>query len=368
MHPLNVKIYQRKKDHYQLQVFYKGKRYRYANALPIGKDFQPNRLPSYQRLEAIQELKRDFELAIAQGWNPSKTIPLNTHSDPTILEAIRKQLASKLNYQYSQPYLRDLSAIAKDFSKYIIGIGLERAPLSQLTSIIIRDYLEQRKVSNRSKRNYKAALSALLKTQMEEYCYPDPFKGIRIPREAEKMHKPFKEVGVVLEQIKRFDRRLHLCCLLTYGCLLRPHREIRLLRWSDINLELGTITLSGEANKSKRNRVIGVPPYVSEALLNFRLKYDLGSSCVYVFQNGDKPYNKDFFKLLWRKFRLSTTLEPGCTLYSFRHSGSIAVYNKTGSLTKLQTAMGHSDMRVSLTYLRGIEVRTLQIHDMPDLG
>jgi integrase len=128
------------------------------------------------------------------------------------------------------------------------------------------------------------------------------------------------------------------------------------------------ITLSGEANKSKRNRVIGLPPYVSEAMLYFRQNNDLGSSRGYVFENGDKPYNKDFFKLLWRKFRLSNTLEPGCTLYSFRHSGAIAVYEKTGSIVKLQTALGHSDLRVSLTYLRGIKVRTLQIHDMPDLG
>jgi len=38
---------------------------------------------------------------------------------------------------------------------------------------------------------------------------------------------------------------------------------------------------------------------------------------------------------------------------------------KTGSITKLQKAMGHSSMTVSLTYLRGLEVTELTEEDMP---
>jgi len=55
------------------------------------------------------------------------------------------------------------------------------------------------------------------------------------------------------------------------------------------------------------------------------------------------------------------------TLYSFRHTGAIQVYEKTGSLTKLQQVMGHSSLQVSLTYLRGSEVKPLDAEDMPIL-
>ena len=41
--------------------------------------------------------------------------------------------------------------------------------------------------------------------------------------------------------------------------------------------------------------------------------------------------------------------------------------NKTGSLTKLQQVMGHSSLQVSLTYLRGLEVKQLDAEDMPTL-
>ena len=57
--------------------------------------------------------------------------------------------------------------------------------------------------------------------------------------------------------------------------------------------------------------------------------------------------------------------EQGITIYSFRHSGAIEIFKRTGSLTKLQKAMGHSSLNVSLTYLRGLEVAELKEEDMP---
>jgi integrase len=52
-------------------------------------------------------------------------------------------------------------------------------------------------------------------------------------------------------------------------------------------------------------------------------------------------------------------------IYSFRHSGAIEIFKRTGSITKLQKAMGHSSINVSLTYLRGLEIPELNEEDMP---
>ena len=60
-------------------------------------------------------------------------------------------------------------------------------------------------------------------------------------------------------------------------------------------------------------------------------------------------------------------IDDGITLYSFRHSGAMEIYRRTGSLHKLQRAMGHSSLNVSLTYLRGLEVAELVEGDMPML-
>ena len=54
-------------------------------------------------------------------------------------------------------------------------------------------------------------------------------------------------------------------------------------------------------------------------------------------------------------------------MYSFRHTGAVKVYEKTGSLTVLQQVMGHADLKKSLTYLRGLEIQQLEVGDMPEL-
>ena len=76
----------------------------------------------------------------------------------------------------------------------------------------------------------------------------------------------------------------------------------------------------------------------------------------------------DYFKTLWSRFKKQSKLiDNNSTIYYFRHSGAIYVFKRTGSITKLQKAMGHSSINVSLTYLRRLEVPELTEGDMPEL-
>ena len=53
------------------------------------------------------------------------------------------------------------------------------------------------------------------------------------------------------------------------------------------------------------------------------------------------------------------------TLYYVGQTGAIDIFKRTGGITKLQKAMGHSSINVSLTYLRGLEIPELTEEDMP---
>jgi integrase len=69
---------------------------------------------------------------------------------------------------------------------------------------------------------------------------------------------------------------------------------------------------------------------------------------------------------VWSRFKkVNLSSNNNITLYSFRHSGAIEIFKRTGSITKLQKAMGHSSINVSLTYLRGLEIAELKEEDMP---
>ena len=81
-----------------------------------------------------------------------------------------------------------------------------------------------------------------------------------------------------LKSIKEYNKQLYLCCLMTYGCLLRPHREIRELTWSDFSDDLKYIHLSGNRNKSGRNRIVPVPSYVRDILVKGERHHNIFSN------------------------------------------------------------------------------------------
>ena len=178
-------------------------------------------------------------------------------------------------------------------------------------------------------------------------------------KQTEQLHKPISNLAEVFAELKEFNQNLYLCCLLTYGCLLRPHREIRLLKWKDFSSDLKYISIDGSRVKSKSNRIVPVPDYIQKELVCLNADWN-------VFSQTHEPFNNDYFKTLWGRFkRVSSTLDTYVTLYSFRHTGAIEVFKRTGSISKLQAVMGHSSIKVSLTYLRGLEVPKLSEEDMP---
>ena len=87
-----------------------------------------------------------------------------------------------------------------------------------------------------------------------------------------------------------------------------------------------------------------------------------------LFTGDLRAPNPDYFKSTWSRFKKRSKLfKEGQTLYSFRHTGAIDIYERTGSIEKLKTAMGHSNIMVSLTYLRGLDIAVLKEEDMPML-
>jgi integrase len=104
---------------------------------------------------------------------------------------------------------------------------------------------------------------------------------------------------------------------------------------------------------------VPVPQFIRDELV-------VGNPHDNIFSNTPIEFNEDYFKTLWSRFKKQSKLiNRDNTIYSFRHSGAINIFKRTGSITKLQKAMGHSSTNVSLTYLRGLEVPELNEEDMP---
>jgi integrase len=263
---------------------------------------------------------------------------------------LRKALDFKLKGSYSSKYEKMLQSIYNSITEIMKG--------EELTSKHIKTYLEKYS-SGISHNSIRRHLNVLINEAMAQGMESNPMKNIKSKKAKATLNKPFNNISEVLTEIKAFNFNLYLCCLMTYGCLLRPHREIRELKWGDFSDDLSYINLSGLRNKSGKNRIVPVPSYIKEILIKGNRNHNIFTGC-------NTYLNEDYFKTLWSRFKAqSITLEQHQTLYSFRHSGAIEIFKRTGSLTKLQKAMGHSSLNVSLTYLRGLEVADLIEEDMP---
>lgn len=340
------------KDNIYVSFNFNGKRIRISNGKKIGINLKPNSFP----VEKRNEMGKLLASEVYKFLQSHKKLVYNKATDEnktrTDLEYLNLALERKFKSNLSKKYLQTLEFIylkIKEISKdgEINGQTIEK---------LLSNY-----VNATSYNTIRTHLSALISEAMNLGLKHNPMQHIKRKRQEEKLHKPFNNIKEVLEEIKEFNANLYLCCLLTYGCLLRPHREIRELKWKDFSSDLSFINLSGSRNKSKKNRIVPVPDFIKNELTPTLLDDN-------IFSNKEMPFNPSYFKTLWIKYkRKSIFLEKNQTLYSFRHSGAINVFKRTNSLHKLQSALGHSSINVSLTYLRNLEISKLEVTDMPIL-
>ena len=327
------------------------KRYRLYNGKRIGSATSPNSYPVDQRFSIGNLLAAEVYKYLTEGGvlkkYKSDTVIIGKQTDRDYLT---RALNNKLSGNYSKKY--------NEMLNYVYWLAIDEMRGDNLTSSHISDILLKYSCGvshNTIRRHLNVLINEAIRLGMNHH----PSENIKSKKAKARLHKPISNVIALLDDIKNYNRNLYLCCLITYGCLLRPHREIRELTWGDFTLDLNYIKLSGGRNKSGRNRIVPVPSYIKENLVR-------GESINNIFTNSINPANPDYFKTLWSRFkRVSKLIEQDQTLYSFRHSGAIDIFKRTGSITKLQKAMGHSSINVSLTYLRGLEVPELNEEDMP---
>lgn len=330
-----------------IHLILNNKRYKLFNGKRINIDINPNSFPSSLRVQKAQLLCAEVYKYISNGGllkeYKQESVVCGKLTDKEYLSlALSKKLKSNLYKSYKSGLNSNLSLLFKVCKGSVVS--------SKDILLLLDSY-----ASNTSKNTVLRHLKAIVSEAQLLGMKSNPLEGIRSFKAKAKLHKPIENIPELLEEIKMFNKDLFLCCLLT----LRPHQEIRQLTWGDFCADLSFIHLSGSRNKSGKNRSVPVSKYIREYLDKGVLKNN-------IFNGTTNPYNEYYFKSLWKRFKkVSNLLEQDQTLYSFRHSGAIEIFKRIGSLSKLQKAMGHSSLTVSLTYLRGLEVTELKESDMP---
>ena len=99
---------------------------------------------------------------------------------------------------------------------------IKNLKVDDLKASYIKTFLIRANWSAKTQRTVKSTLSPLL----NDYK-PNLVGKVVLKKPTSTLHKPFNNIKEILDEVKLFNSNLYLCCLMTYGCLLRPHREIR---------------------------------------------------------------------------------------------------------------------------------------------
>lgn len=359
-------------DRAYVTFYYNGKRLREYNGNRLNLDINPNRCNN--QTDKKRQLKRlEFEItkALESGWNPIKVE--QPAEKITLGEALNLVLNEKLNSNLCDLYKRNLKGVHRMFIEFVPAKVLNDK-CDQLLLSTVKEFLNQFQSSERNYINRRRCLHTLFNELVRKgFLVKNIVKETKTARAKASLHEPYSEaqLKLVLDYLKVNYPNLHLCCLLTYGCFLRPHHEIRLLKLKHIVRDYTQIQLSGRENKSKRIRTVYVPKYVQDELKSRLADVNDLESNIFTFTRT--PYNTGYFNLMWGKAKIKMIregiLQPKQTIYSFRHTAVVNVYRKTKDLQILQQLLQHSDMIVTLNYLRGLgEVNDERLKDvLPEL-
>lgn len=352
-----------------IYYYYNGKRYKEYTGKKIGLHIFPNSAKNQkEQKRLLEQLRFEFLTALKSGkLDPEVSIEKTIVKD-LLNEALNRKLTEDLSKSYKSDLKLTLRAFLNSLPK-----ALHTVSIFELKTSHIEKYLNQYRSSNTTFANKRINLMSVFAEASRIVDKDiDIVRKVKTKKSIAKLHEIYstEELHTILNYFEQTNEHLYLCCLLVYGTFLRPHNEVRILAKKHFSKDYSVITLSGIENKSRVIRTVNVPEYIKVKMKPIldTLKRDDN-----IFSLNPHPFNDDYFRTLWTRAK-KPMLEEGIirkeqTMYSFRHTAAVNVYKKTKDLHILQQLLGHSDMIVTLKYLRGLGVHNTEElrHVMPEL-
>jgi len=340
-------------------LYFNGKRVRLYNGNTINKQIHPNRATNFKdRIKLLNELLFEIKNALR---NNTFQLEIESHQEKEKIlnteEVLSLALHNKLSTNISNEYKRNLTYIYNDFLEFLSS-DEKNAEITNLKTSRIEAFLSLYHTSGTYYMNKRRDLGVLFSTVSKIIQQPlQMVKATSTRRANSKLHKVYEseQVRSVLNYLIKQHYHLYLCCLITYGCFLRPHKEVRKLTAGHFKRGITEIHLSGSENKGKKVRVVYIPDYVRNKLEELLPSLKHSDN---IFSRNTTPYNEAYFNTAWtrawRKMYVLGIVEKNHTIYSFRHTAAVEVYQRTKDVNLLKSLLGHSTILVTLKYLRGL--------------
>lgn len=327
--------------------------------------------PGKERDVAANRIISNIYNQVNRGWNV--WAPENSsRSDAPVDEVLERYRLYLINI-YRKDILKrktffDYTSRLKIFCEYI-SEGINRiSHCYQLDQAFFVDFLDylllDRDLSPKTRNNYRTWCSTLCTWLVDKrYLLENPIQYIHQLPEHGKFRQPLehedlRRLGLYLEENNRY---FLLAVMMEYCTAIRP-TELSFIRLEDISIKEGSVFVSSQISKNRRDGKIKLPNRVIRLMLDLHTFDHPGSS--YLFGSGFMPSEKRqdprHFTQEFNRCREALGFPKTYQFYSLKDSGLRDIANSVG-IEVAQKQARHSSVATTNQYLQG---RGMKVYDV----
>ncbi|OJJ16695.1 hypothetical protein BKI52_32840 [marine bacterium AO1-C] len=323
------------------------------------------------RLKAAKKLKSYWTKQLKDGYNPFndpgkvyKDVPDDLGENHTIerhlinvLEGHKINLAERSFAQYKS-HLFAFCQWLKE-TKDNKGVLLAQYDITDITTAHTQEFLNQLRRHGNTRKGYRQNISRLFTLlKKKKIVRENPWVDSELPKvDTTEAKRAFREDE--REKFKKYCIENHLqeelmVIQFLYYTFIRP-KELRLLKVDDIDFDNKKIFVSTRIGKSWRNRYMAIPEKFEKPLKEW-VKDKKPRHYVFHRTNPDKPRGRDHFRIQHRLIldELGYERNGNVSLYSWKHTGVVALYKATMDVVAVQIQCGHADISDTMRYLHSL--------------
>ena len=323
--------------------------------------FQPTKA---ERIKEGKKICAQLKALLESGVviNPKEKNAKKITAESTIIEAAEmyiEYIKKTLSAKSIESYATDI----KRFVHYLVSNSLQNKRMSEFDSAMAIEFLEyliiSKGLSNRSRNNVRGTAGTFFNYYVKKKIASDnPFEDISNLRTVSKRHAALTTVHA--QKMKLYceehkEKQLLLYIYFIYYCFIRSGRELKELRVQDIYDD--TIFISGDRAKNDKGEYVKIPSVFNKILDEYRIREF--PKDLYVFSEegvpSDKMLNRDFIYKKHKGLLKALNLDGrDYTVYSWKHTGVIALWKVTQDIEFLRSHCRHSDVAMTTKYLRDL--------------
>jgi integrase len=348
-----------------------------------------------ERRSAAEKMKQLWTNKLKAGWSPfidDTIIYADNLEYQTFVKNYRTTKSKNGTFRYfASKYIDSIKSNIEHstvityrsklrlFNEWLEGRGYIDVDVSVITRELVTEFMQliidELKRSKSTVDNYRILLDAVFNyIRKERKQFPNPcfdLPGTKRINDSAAYPIHESDIPVFKKEIVKRDPQLWLAVCFEYYCFLRPRKEIRLLKISDIDFARHTIIVRYE-NAKANQRIVTIPKIFMKELKEVYQLHTAPRSFFVIGRKGKPGSTHLCINELTDRFRTirdDLNMPKEYKLYSWKHTGNIRADEARISRRALQEQNGHVSMVTTEIYMKNKKgtVSAEILEDFPEI-